>query len=204
MVNRTRQRLLFDTDAFCKLGVAGLLLETMRTFNVTVAECGRLPALPFMLRRGGLRRKFGNLECDRLIDLSQEIPIALQPSDEWLEPLASQASIDPGEALLLATSAEQGCYLITGDKRGLLGITKLPKFVEALNGRVVVPEAMVSALCLRLGVNSIRARIQPLMTTDTAMRVSFSDLDLSPLIGLSSYYDDLAASLAPLNLWSPQ
>ena len=55
MVNHNRQRLLVDTDAYCKLGVAELLVDAVAVLGVAVDECGRLAALPFMLRRGRLR-----------------------------------------------------------------------------------------------------------------------------------------------------
>ena len=44
-------RLLIDSDAFCKLAASGLLSDAAALFN---GECGRLPALPHMLRRGQL------------------------------------------------------------------------------------------------------------------------------------------------------
>ena len=203
MVIPHRQRLLLDTDAFCKLGIAGLLSEAIAVFGANTVDCGRLAALPYMLRRGGLRDKFGNKACDDLMDLAQRIPVAIKPSERWLEPLASIAIVDPGEAQLMALSAEQGSFLITGDKRGLGGVKDIPEYVESLDGQVVVLEAVLAALCIRLGVDAVRTRIRPLMEIDVATRICFSDLDSSPLIGLFSYYNDLVDDLAPLNLWSP-
>ena len=47
MADHNRQRLLVDTDAFCKLGVAGLLTDAIGVLGVTVENCGRLAALPY-------------------------------------------------------------------------------------------------------------------------------------------------------------
>ncbi len=203
MANHNRQRLLIDTDAYCKLGVAGLLADAITVLGVPIEECGRLAALPYMLRRGGLRREFGDDASDALAHLAEGMPLAIQPSDGWLDPLTAVASIDPGEAQLLAASAERGLLLLTGDKRGLHGVKDIPGYAEALDGHVVVLESILAELCVQLGVGEIRSRIRPLMEVDVAARVCFSDSNPSPLVGLLSYYEDLAANLGPLNLWRP-
>ena len=51
---------MIDTDAFCKLGTADLLTDAIGVLGVDIGECGRLAALPYMLRRGRLRRAFGD------------------------------------------------------------------------------------------------------------------------------------------------
>src|SRR5688572_31331079 len=52
-------RLLIDSDAFCKLAICELLDDAAAVLGASSAECGRLPALAFMLRKGNLRRKLG-------------------------------------------------------------------------------------------------------------------------------------------------
>ena len=203
MVNRNRQRLLVDTDAYCKLGVAGLLNDAITALGVQVEECGRLAALPYMLRRGRLRRMLGDDASDALVGPAAEMPLAIQPRDRWLDPLAAEDSIDPGEAQLLAASAEHGLLLLTGDKRALHGLKNVPGYAGALNGRVVVLEAILTELCERYGVDIIRARIRPVMEVDIAVRVCFSDSNSSPVAGLLSYYENLAVNVEPLNLWRP-
>ena len=203
MVNNNRQRLLVDTDAYCKLGVAGLFDDAITALGVQVAECGRLAALPYMLRRGSLRRIFGDDASETLLRPAGEMPLAIQPGDGWLDPLTAVDSIDPGEAQLLAASAEHGLLLLIGDKRALRGVKDMPGYAEALDGNVVVLEAILTELCLQLGVDAIRTRIRPLMDLDIAVRVCFSDSNSSPLAGLLSYYENLAVKVEPLNLWRP-
>ena len=203
MVNHNRQRLLVDTDAYCKLGVAELLVDAVAVLGVAVDECGRLAALPYMLRRGRLRNMFGDEASDVLARLADATPLAMQPSDRWLDPLIAESSIDPGEALLLAASAERGMLVLTGDKRGLRGVKDIPGYAEALDGQVVVLEAVLVELCARRGVDFVRSRISPLMEMDSVIRVCFSGSNDSPLLGLLSYYRDLAINLEPLNLWKP-
>ena len=57
-------KLLVDTDAFCKLSVAGLLESAANVFDTSLLECARLPALPHMLKRGALRKHYGDEHCD--------------------------------------------------------------------------------------------------------------------------------------------
>ena len=203
MANPNLQQLLVDTDAYCKLSVAGLFTDATTLLGVPVQACGRLVALPYMLRRGGLRRMLGDDTSDALAIFAERIPLAVRPHDSWLDPLTSVASIDPGEAQLLAASAERGLLLLTGDKRGLHGVKDIPGYAEALDGHVVVLEAILIELCLQLGVNSIRSRIQPMVEVDIVTRLCFAEANPSPLVGLVSYYQNLTDNLRPLNLWRP-
>ena len=203
MAKHTRQQLLVDTDAYCKLSIANLFADATAVLGVSLGECGRLAALPYMLRRGRLRKQFGDSLCDAMIPEAEGMPIAIQPNTNWLDPLTAVSSIDPGEALLLAASAEHGTLLLTGDKRGLHGVRNIPGYSQALDGRVVVLEAILIALCGQLGVDTMRSRVRDLMDVDIAVGLCFSYSNPSPLVGLLSYYQDLAVALSPLNLWPP-
>ena len=203
MASRYRQRLLVDTDAYCKLGIAGLLTDAIATLGVQVEECGRLAALPYMLRRGGLRKRFGSEASEALAEGAEEWPIAIAPSDRWLDPLTMADSIDPGEAQLLAASAEFGLLMLTGDKRGLQGLKKISGYTTALKGRIVVLEAILAELCIQRGVDDIRSRIQPLMEVDKTIAICFSNSNAEPTDGLLSYYKALTGQLGTLSLWEP-
>ena len=204
MVNNNRQRLLVDTDAYCKLGVAGLFDDAITALGVQVAECGRLAALPYMLRRGSLRRIFGDDASETLLRPAAEMPLAIQPGDGWLDPLTAVDSIDPGEAQLLAASAEYGLLLLTGDKRALRAVKDIPFYAEALdgNGSLFWKQSWLN-FAYRLGVDAIRSRILPLMERDIAINICFSASNSSPVAGLLSYYENLAVNVEPLNLWRP-
>src|SRR5689334_22220285 len=102
-------KLLVDTDAFCKLGVTALLLDLVQAVGVDLQDCSRLPALPHMLRRGSIRRRYGDVACEALLPLAESIPVIPQPSNVWLEQLVNIETVDPGEAQLLAVAAEYDC-----------------------------------------------------------------------------------------------
>lgn len=196
-------KLLIDTDAFCKLMVSELLHDAVRALGANLESCFRLPALPHMLRRGRVRRRYGAEACDSMVRLAMTLPTIPQPSAEWLGPLAAIQEIDPGEALIFATAAESGGTVVSGDKRALASLKDLQGHREALTGRVVVFEAVLLRLCHDLGADVVRHRVQPLETLDSVVRVCFSSQGSDPEEGLLSYFDDLRGAVSPLTLWDP-
>ncbi len=197
-------KLLFDTDVFCKLGIASLLENAANCFGAKLQECGRLPALPFMLRRGSLRKLYGGPACDALIPIANAIPVVPQPRDIWLEKLTAVEAIGPGEAQIFAVAADQRQPFLSGDKRALNALKGVGDFVPAINGRIVVMEAILLALCDTVGLEEIRQRITPLVTVDKMINVCFSSRNQNPSTALLSYYQALEHELAPLKLWNPR
>lgn len=196
--------LLVDSDAFCKLGIAGLLGDVPGLFGLGFADCRRLPALPYMLRRGRLPKLYGAKTCDALLGAVETIPAVPPPSDAWLERLAHVPAIDPGEALLFAAAAESGHLVLTGDKRALRAVKDAPGFADALLGRVVVLEAALLGLCDRHGAEVIRGRVAPLLGSDTMIAVCFSPANPDPPAALLSYFHAFATDVAPMALWTPR
>lgn len=195
--------LLIDTDAFCILAAGQLLDDAVGLFGTDLSGCARLPALPHMLRRGQLRKKYGNLVSDQLIPIADSIPVIDQPEAQWLDRLTQVQNIDPGEAQLFALAAEKRLAVITGDKRALRALKDVPGFAGALADRIVVLEAILIALCARLGPTVVSAQVQPLITHDSMIRVCFSPSNPDPKDALLSYYQNLVTELNPLVLWHP-
>lgn len=195
-------KLLVDTDAFCKLGIADLLTQTAAVFDAELGECGRLPALPSMLRRGSLLKHYGEPACTTLL------PVALQLADigivdsHWIDDLAPIDSIDPGEALLFATSVEHGVPLVTGDKRSLRALKAVAELCGELAGRIVTLEAALLELCERIGPEQVRTRMAAAAPYDQVFRAC-SSAGGDPRDGLASYYRSLVAEVDPLVLWVP-
>jgi hypothetical protein len=196
-------KLVVDTDAFCKLAMGGILRDAAALFGAAPRECGRLAALPYMLRRGRLRRIFGAHACEALIPIAQAMPVIAQPSEAWLGRLTPVEAIDPGEAQIFAAAAEARLVVVSGDKRSLRALKEINGFPAALVGRIVVLEAVLLALCERLGAEVLRGRLQPVLRSDAVVRVCFSAGNASPHQALLSYYRSLAADLEPLVLWEP-
>lgn len=196
-------RLLVDTDAFCKLAVGGILDDAIRLLGADLSDCGRLPALPHMLRRGRLRKIYGPAICDALVPVAATVPILPRASAAYLEKLTSIEAIDPGEAQIFAVAAERHLILVSGDKRALRVLRNMDVFPRELAGRIVVLEAILLALCEVLGSDVVRQRIQPLTRVDAVIKVCFSNPGSDPREGLRSYFESLANELLPLILWNP-
>jgi len=197
-------RLLVDTDAFCKLAVGGVLEDAVRLLGAELKDCGRLPALPHMLRRGRLRKVFGAETCDSLVALADGVPVIVQPGEAWLERLTPIQAIDPGEAQIFAAAAEHGMIVVSGDKRALRALKDVGDFPTALAGRIVVLEAVLLALCDRLGPDELRRRIRSLIAGDQVVKVCFASPESDPRVGLRAYFESLAVEVAPLVLWDPR
>lgn len=194
-------KLLVDTDAFCKLGVADLLRDATRMFGAELQDCGRLPALPHMLRRGSLARRYGAKACEDLISIAESMPVVPEPNIEWLDRITPIDLVDPGEARLLAAAADFGLPVVSGDKRALRAIKDAEGLAPALAGRVSVLEAVLLGLCERLGHAEVRRRVAPLKGLDKMIDICFSSGTADPREALASYYESVAVDVAPLVLW---
>lgn len=197
-------RLLVDTDAFCKLSACGLFQDAVNQLDLNISDCGRLPALPHMLRKGKLRKKYGDSISDFLIPIAENIPLALKPMDFWSDKLTLVPDIDPGEALIFAKAAESNILVLTDDKRALRALKNVPDFPLPLSGNIIVLEAILLALCNHFGFEYVRQRIQPLINIDRMTLSCFSPGNPNPPACLLSYLQSLSTELSPLVLWNPQ
>jgi len=195
-------RLLVDSDVFCKLGVGNLLSDALAIFGTSVSDCGGLPALPHMLRKGKLIKVYGAEACANLVPLAEKLQTIPAPDTTWLDRLTPVPAIDPGEAQLFAIAAQHSLSLITGDKRALRALKDINGYAEALAGRIIVLEAILLSLCDRLGHDEVRRRLGPL-TTDKTLQICFSEGNPDPRIPLASYYRSLVTEVYPLLLWEP-
>ena len=197
-------RLLVDSDAFCKLGVADLLPETASLFDARIEECGRLGSLHHMLKRGKLPQVYGAETCARLLTIAAGMPKIEQHGGQWIDQLLAVPEVDVGEALLLAMAAERGLPVLTGDMRALRAARRVEGLADALSGRIVVLEAVLIALLVKLGQAELRRRVLPLAEVDTVVGICFSPENHDPDGALTSYLKARIAQLNPLVLWVPR
>jgi hypothetical protein len=197
-------RVLIDSDAFCKLASGDLLNDALAIFGASLRDCGRLPALPYMLRKGRFLKTYGPETCANLVNLAESIEHIANPDPLWLDRLALVQDIDVGEAQLFAVAAGKSLMVITGDKRALQALKDIEGYAEALAGRVVVLEALLLVLCDWLGHAEVRRRLDLLTESDLTLKFCFSTDNRDPRGALASYYRDLVAAVRPLILWEPQ
>lgn len=197
-------RVLVDSDAFCRLASGDLFNDALAILGTTVHECGCLPALPYMLRRGSLPKTYGPETCANLVDLAESIDCVSDPDPLWLERVALIPEIDVGEAQLFAFAAANSLMVVTGDRRALRALKDIAGYADALAGRIIAMEALLWVLCDRLGHAEVRRRLGGLTATDVTLKICFSADNRDPRGALESYYRDLAAEVRPLLLWEPQ
>ena len=194
-------QLLVDTDAFCKLAAADLLDEVLALLGVRRDQCAVLPALPHMLGKGPLRRRYGNAAADGLRRLSGEFPVAPGASEEWLDLLAAVPSIDPGEAQLFALAAEHRIRVLTGDKRALEALAKVSPIHAHIEGRIVSLEAVLAGLTKEKPEVELRPKGLILGQYDQMARAVFASKGSDLGEALNSYTRDLESKVKPLVLW---
>jgi hypothetical protein len=196
-------KVLIDTDIFCKLAAANLLSDAVALFEADLADCGRLPALPYMLKKGSVAKQVDQGSRETLLETSKSVPAIVGTGNEWLDTLAPYSDINVGEAQLFAHAAEFGCVLMTGDKRALRTLKEIPLLCQKLAGLVAPLEALLLALCDRLGIEEMRRRLPPAMSMDTVVQICFGGADIDPRLGLHSYLQSLTTEVAPLVFWRP-
>lgn len=197
-------RFLVDTDIFCKLAAVGLLDDVVRHLGGTSPSLERLPALPQMLKRGGLYKKLGPEVAARLLKLAEPMPEIPPAPEAQLAQLTQVPQIDPGEAQLFAVAAATAdVILLSGDKRALRAVASVPGFGAALSGKVVTLEAALLVVCLHLGDDAVRQAVAGHYATDRVFSICFSSGNSSPQDCLRSYLQGLQGEVEPLKLWLP-
>ena len=198
-------KLLIDTDAFCKFGCSGLLSDVVECIADTkVSECGRLAALPHMLRKGQLQQAYGKSACDVLIPLADSMPLHPTPNQDWQDKLVSIDEMDFGEIQILAAAADTETIVLTGDKRALQALSKVSGATEVFGGRIAVLEAGLISLHDKIGPSELRRRAGHLSKVDSVTRICFSEGNHDPLDCLTSYFADICNKVEPLTLWPPE
>ena len=197
-------RLLADTDVLCKLMATGLLEAAADLLGAKASAVERLPALPHMLRRGkSLRRMLGDELANRLAPLAEALPQVPVPPPEVAALLAGKDNIDPGEVQLFAVTADEALLLLSGDKRALQAVAREDAVVSKLAGKIVCLEAILLALCKKLGSDAVRAAVRPQERLDKVFSICFAPGTRVPEECLGSYLRNLQSAVTPLVLWMP-
>ena len=131
--------------------------------------------------------------------------------------LATHSSSDPAEfeehlytyyddaaiAHLFSVAADLRLIVLSGDKRALRALCEVEGAADDVSGLIVTLEAALIALHDSIGADALRSRIAALRPFDKTVQICFSDSNADPSSVLWSYYNSLAAEVAPLALWRP-
>lgn len=197
---------LIDNDIFCKLGAAHLFLDAVAALGAYYDQCRCIPSLPHMLRRGSFREHLGSDLAKCLGPLVNSIDPIAEPSTEWLSPLTAVPEIDPGEAVIFASAAQddqQQSLIMTGDKRAVVALKDMVPYRDRLHGRIVTLEAILIHLLDTLGEARLRCHLEPVRRLDGMLRVCCNPENDDLLGCLRSYFLGIATEVEPLVLWRP-
>lgn len=143
----------------------------------------------------------GDAMADGLLPIAESIGAMSEASEEWLDPLVGNPGIDAGEAQIFALAAEHRLRVLTGDKRALAEVSRLPKFRAEIDAGVVTLEAVLLGLTNKMSEAELRARGRVLAQYDKMARAVFASVGSSLDEGLESYLADLERSTDPMKLW---
>lgn len=172
---------LVDNDALVKVAALDMLLEIdglLDASSVKVLTSAQrvLTAPP---KKQAIRSQIGSDGYDRLQQfLAKAKTLKDSPPPRLISDLVDVA-IDPGEAVLFATAAEFGFYLVaTGDKRAIEAISKdqgAKILFDGLSGRVICFEQILLNAIELLGFADVRKRAIAVLGCDGALAKVFAE-----------------------------
>jgi len=116
---------------------------------------------------------------------------------EELNQLKQVEGIDEGEAaLIVATRSQTDFLLLSGDKRCMRGLAKIPEQIyKRLSGRVICLEQIILKLIEFQGFEFVSDRILPMVSCDKSLQICFgfssSASEENVITGLNSYINEI-------------
>jgi hypothetical protein len=191
--------LLLDTDMLVLLTAAGLLESVANHLGYTHDQIRRLPAAVHQVKKSKrFRDTYGEEVLQHIFAPISAIKEIEPPTDlELLEAL--NASMDPGEAQLVAIAATEDCTLLaSGDKRAICDLTRsgATDCITAMGSRIVSLEAILWILVAECDPHQIRAAFMPVLGHST-LRIVLSEHAVADQTrcrdGIRTYFNDLDA-----------
>ena len=201
--------LFLDNDVIIKLARWGLLGEVRHLIGERVFDV--LPTATWVVR-GHLKDNVAALH-EAEVFIAQAVAIELTEEELALSTQIADASarfalpVDPGEGILFAAACHRGRgYLVTGEKRAIIGAEVLLKSVERLadlSGRFVCLEQLAIALVEGIGDSAVREKICADAEADKTLAIclgcaSRNDDPASHAEGMLSYISDLRSAAPSL------
>lgn len=189
--------LLLDTDMLVLLTAAGLLDSVAHHLGYAPDQIRRLPAALHQVRKSKrFRDTYGEAVLQRIVAPISAIKEVEPPTDlELLDVL--NATMDPGEAQLVAIAASQECTLLaSGDKRAIGSLMRsgASDCIKAMSGRIVSLEAVLWILIGATDPRQIRTSFLPVLGHAT-LRIVLSEHAVADQErcrdGIRNYFNDL-------------
>lgn len=196
---------LADNDVILKLAAFDLLTESLAALGVTHDSVYVLSEAKHVL--GRIAPRHGPEVSARIQEfLSLVKPINWSPPSAELLLFEDTLGIDPGEAVLFASTATVGAFtLTTGDKTSLRALSNsigCEHIARRLAGRVVCLEQLIERCISLYGFETIKQKILPYRDCDTAVLALFGSgpaaSEAGVADGLRSYIADLRTATGGL------
>lgn len=205
-------QLLVDVDVLAKLAHWDMLAELPDFAGFQWDQMSTVASLQFRAQRAAaspdgklFRTREAALAVSSALDLMVPLP-AVDPAR--LAAFQDASDIDAGEAILFALlDGIADRYVLTGDKRAVRALSRLPAARRALlEGRILILEGVfLQALALR-GIEWMRERVCPSRELDKAIAIALGSRCDAPRTvvhtALYSYHRELAILCTPCLLRS--
>jgi hypothetical protein len=196
-----------DNDILLKLIAFNLFESAIDSLNLTQDDLRVLRTAKHVFRRKRSQNKiYSNEIWSKAIEITEQCQLIENPksSDEAIATLLEEQQLDPfrdqlhpGETqLILATRNQPDFLLLSGDKKCLTALPKIPTHIyQRLCGRVICVEQLVLRMIEILGFEAVCDRIQPNAQYDKTIQICFGYSQNSPenqvREALQSYINDI-------------
>jgi hypothetical protein len=191
-----------DNDITYKLVAFQLFDEAIATLQIDKNSLQVLPTAKFFFQR---KQKKKGASPDEFLAVVIElvsscVSVIADVNDtvtEELNQLRQVEGIDEGEAaLIVATRSQTDFLLLSGDKRCMRGLARIPEQIyKRLSGRVICLEQIILKLIEVKGFVFVRDRILPMVSCDKSLQICFGvsspATEENVIEGLNSYINDI-------------
>jgi hypothetical protein len=191
-----------DNDITHKLVAFQLFDEAIATLQIDKNSLQVLPTAKFFFQR---KQKKKGASPDEFLAVVIElvsscVSVIADVNDtvtEELNQLRQVEGIDEGEAaLIVATRSQTDFLLLSGDKRCMRGLAKIPEQIyKRLSGRVICLEQIILKLIEFQGFEFVRDRVLPMVSCDKSLQICFGvsspATEENVIEGLNSYINDI-------------
>lgn len=194
-----------DVDALCKLAHWGIAAHLPEILSCTWSDISTVSSLRFRAQRA-VAQPDGKLlrtsdAAQAVLQCIAAMPPLPDPDTPLLEQFTRIAQVDPGEAVLLAAAAaDPAGTFITGDKRALRAIARLPQ-AALIAGKVIILEQLLDRCITIYGRDWLLEHIREDLSADKAVAMIVGSQCAASIdelnAGLKSYIAEIRDLCAP-------
>ncbi|MEN9863130.1 MAG: hypothetical protein RLZZ601_894 [Pseudomonadota bacterium] len=170
--------IFFDVDALCKCAHWDVLDSLPELLGFEWAEAATLSSLKYRALKAQEApdgKIFKTAEAAKLANSTiDKMNLNFNSAMDVFPELSDVVGIDGGEAIIFSAVAQHAeGYVLTGDKRALRALSKIPKTsnIEFLKNKFICVEMLLLMLVDKYGVNWVREHFCPAREIDKTIMV---------------------------------